>query len=188
VKQLAAILLISIFLFNLFGYRILFNYAQQQSDTRLEASFDKNDFNEAELVAIKIPLSLPYINNQQNFERVDGEITVKGKIYKYVKRKIADGNLILLCLPDNNKMRIESAKHDFFKNANDIAQNDHSKKSNNTKGFFKNLVGEYDCHTGISTPVFSNLSNRIYSIKEQLSYLPSSPHSSPEQPPDVTLL
>jgi hypothetical protein len=188
VKQLAAILLIAIFLFNLFGYRLLFNYAQQQSDIRLEASFDRNDFNEAELVAIKIPLSLPYLNNQQNFERIDGEITVKGKIYKYVKRKIAEGNLVLLCLPDHNKMSIESAKQDFFKNANDIAQTGNSKKSNSSKGFFKNLIGEYDCYTTISAPAPATISNLVYRIKEQLSYLPSSPHSSPDQPPELVLL
>ncbi|HKG69981.1 MAG TPA: hypothetical protein VKA92_14000, partial [Segetibacter sp.] len=122
-KKLSAIFLIALFLFNLFGYRILFNYEQQQSDVRLEASLDKQDYNDADLVTIKVPLSLPYVNNQQNFERVDGEITVNGKILKYVKRKIADGNLILLCLPNDHKMRIESAKEEFFKYTNDLVQN-----------------------------------------------------------------
>ncbi|HLL41614.1 MAG TPA: hypothetical protein VK369_00680, partial [Segetibacter sp.] len=117
-KKFSAIFLIALFLFNLFGYRILFNYEQQQSDVRLEASLDKQEYNDADLVTIKVPLSLPYVNNQQNFERVDGEITVNGKILKYVKRKITDGNLILLCLPNDNKMRIESAKDEFFKYAN----------------------------------------------------------------------
>ncbi|MCW3079921.1 hypothetical protein [Segetibacter sp.] len=183
-KQPGAILLIAIFLFNLFGYRLVFNYAQQQSDVRLEASFDKNDFEEADLIAIKVPLSLPYLNDQQNFERIDGEITVKGKIYKYVKRKITNGNLVLLCLPDHNKMSIESAKHNFFKNANDIAQNDNSKKSNNSKGFFKNLTSDYDYHITAATRPFSALSDSLYYLSPQLNYLPSSPHSSPEQPPE----
>ena len=184
-KKLAAILLIAIFLFNLFGYRLLFNYAQQQSDIRLEASLDKDEFDEAELVSIKVPLSLPYLNNQQNFERVDGEITVKGKIYKYVKRKIVDGNLILLCLPDNNKMRIESAKEEFFKYANDLVQNNHSKKSKDSKGAFKNLTGEYDNSPVQFTPPYSVPNIIIYRVSDRLNYLPSSPHSSPEQPPEL---
>lgn len=163
----------------------MFNYAQQQSDVRLEASLDKNEFNEAELIAIKVPLSLPYLNNQENFERVDGEITVNGKIYKYVKRKITDGNLILLCLPDHNKMRIESAKEEFFKYANDLVQNNHSKKSGNSQtGTFKNPVGEYDNFTSEFTTT-SSVANLVYGISKQLNHLPSSPHCSPEQPPEL---
>jgi hypothetical protein len=184
-KKLSAILLIAIFLFNLFGYRLLFNYAQQRSDVQLVASLDKNDFNEAELVTIKVPLSLPYLTSQQNFERVDGEITVDGKIYKYVKRKITDGNLVLLCLPDHNKMRIESAKDEFFKYANDLVQNNKSKKSDHSqKGVFKNLIGEFESSTAKFTTGYS-IANIVYTISKELNYLPSSPHSSPEQPPEL---
>jgi len=185
VKKLSAILLIALFLFNLFGYRVLFNYEQQQSDIRLEASLDKQDYNDADLVTIKVPLSLPYLNNQQNFERVNGEITVNGKILKYVKRKISDGNLVLLCLPDQNKMQIESAKDEFFKYANDLVQHNQSKKSGNTKsGIFKNLLSEYNVN-------FSDYSRSLksivhtYNITSQSNFLPSSHCNLPEQPPEI---
>lgn len=184
-KKVAAILLISIFLFNLFGYRLLFNYAQQQSDITLEASLDKNEFNEAELITITVPLSVPYQNDQQNFERVDGELKVNGKIYKYVKRKISGGQLILMCLPDHKKMQLQSAKDEFFKYANDLVQNNHSKKSDKSKsGVFKNLMAEYDNYTAEFTTAYS-IANIVYSISKQLNFLPSSPHSSPEQPPEL---
>lgn len=187
-KKLSAILLIALFLFNLFGYRILFNYEQRQSDMRLETLLDKQDYNEADLVTIKVPLSLPYVNNQQNFERVDGEITVNGKILKYVKRKIFDGNLILLCLPDHNKMRIESAKEEFFRYANDLVQNNQSKKSNNTKSIvFKNVLSEYYIDASDYTPAFQSML-QSYSITSQLNFLPSSHYKLPEQPPEVIQL
>ena len=185
-KKLAAILLIVIFLFNLFGYRLLFNYAQQQSDLRLEASLDKNDFNEAEMITVKVPLSLPYQNNQQNFERINGELKLNGKIYKYVKRKISDGQLILMCLPDYKKMQLQSAKDEFFKYANDLVQNSHSKKPDNSKAdIFKIMIGEYDNFTTRFNPSYS-FSNIVgYTILNQLNHLPSLPHSSPEQPPEL---
>ena len=184
-KKLSAILLIIIFLFNLFGYRLLFNFAQQQSDIKLEASLDKDDFNEAELITLQVPLSLPYLTNQQNFERVDGEITVDGKIYKYVKRKITDGNLVLLCLPHHNKMRIESAKDEFFKYANDLVQNNNSKKSGNSKaGVFKNVLAEYDNYVVELTTTCSS-ADIIYGVSKYLHHLPTSPHASPEQPPEL---
>lgn len=185
-KKLSAIFLIALFLFNLFGYRILFNYEQQQSDVRLEASIDKQDYNDADLVTIKVPLSLPYVNNQQNFERVDGEITVNGKILKYVKRKIADGNLILLCLPNDNKMRIESAKEEYFKYANDLVQNNHSKKSNNTKsGVSKNLMTEYYMNPFSDyAPAFS-VRMHTYNNTSQSKFLPPSHYTLPERPPEI---
>lgn len=184
-KKLSAILLIALFLFNLFGYRILFNYEQQQSDVRLESSFDKEDYNDADLITIKVPLSLPYVNNQHNFERIDGEITVNGKILKYIKRKITDGNLILMCLPDHNKMQIESAKGEFFKYANDLVQNNQSKKSGNTKsGVFKNLVTECCIISDDYAPA-RQMPQRAYNITSGLNYLPSAYDTLPEQPPEV---
>ncbi|MDQ6814674.1 MAG: hypothetical protein M3040_13115 [Bacteroidota bacterium] len=182
-KQVAAIFLIALFLFNFFGYKLVFNYLQNQSDVRFEASLDKDEFNEAELITIKVPLSVPYQNNQQNFERVDGELTVNGKIYKYVKRKIYDGQLILKCLPDHEKMKLQSEKDEFFKYSNDLVQSNSSKKPDHSKsGMFKNLVGEYDDFAA-SYPIHysSSLTNHGKSL--YLVILPSSPHSSPEQPP-----
>lgn len=184
-KKLSAILLIALFLFNLFGYRILFNYQEQQSDVRLEASLDRQDYNDADLITIKVPLSLPYINNQQNFERIDGEITVNGKILKYVKRKIADGNLVLLCLPNQNKMRIASAKDEFFKYANELVQHNQSKKPGNTKsGMFKNLLSEYNINYSYYLSVVYSISY-TYNTAAQSKFLPSSHYSLPEQPPEI---
>lgn len=184
-KKVSAILLIALFLFNLFGYRILFHYEQRQSDARLETSLDKQNYNDADLITIKVPLSLPYVDNQQNFERVDGEITVNGKILKYVKRKIIDGNLILMCLPDHNKMQIESAKNDFFKFANDLVQNNQSKKSGSSKsGLFKNLVTECCIISADYAPAFQ-IVQLAYNNTSCLNYLPSSYCTLPEQPPEV---
>ncbi len=183
-KKLSAILLLAIFFFNLFGYRVLLNYAQQQADVNLEASLDNNDFNEAELITITVPLSIPYQNSQQNFERVDGELKLNGKIYKYVKRKITDGQLTLKCLPDHKKMLLQSAKDDFFKYANDLVQNNQSKKSGGSKsGIFKNTVAEYDCFTANYVANFS-ISNIVSSGSNYQEYFPSSPGSTPDRPPE----
>ena len=184
-KKLASILLIALFLFNLVGYRVLFNYEQQQSDTRLEASLDKQDYNDADLVTIKVPLSLPYMNNQQDFERIKGEITVNGKILKYVKRKIADGNLILLCLPNNDKMRIESAKDEFFKYTNDLVKNNESKKSTNSKsGISKNALSDYIINVADYAHADYSVMPAYNSLRQPGS-LPPSHSQLPGQPPEV---
>lgn len=185
-KKFSVILLIALFLFNLVGYRLLFTYEQQRSDDHFEAALDKQDYNDSDLIAIKVSLSLPYINNQQNFERVNGEITVNGKILKYVKRKISDGNLVLQCLPDQNKMRIESSKDEFFKYANDLVQHGQSRKSGNTKpGVLKNVLSEYDVNSSDCSLFLQSIAP-AYNITFQSKFLPSSHCNLPEQPPEVT--
>ncbi len=164
---------------------MLFDFAQKQSDIHLEASLDKNEYDEAELITIKVPVSVAYQNDQANFERVNGELKVNGKIYKYVKRRMSEGQLILMCLPDHKKMQLQSAKDDFFKYSNDLVQNNNSKKSDHSKaGAFKNLLSEYDNYISEFSTAYSIVRN-VYSASQQLDYLPSSPHISPEQPPEL---
>lgn len=183
-KKAAAIFFFVVFLFNLAGYRFLFSYAQQQSDKQLASLLDNHQYSDADLITVKIPLSMPYQTMQSGFERVEGEITVNGKIYKYVKRKIVDGAIILMCLPDQNKMRLQSAKDDFFKTTNDIAQNNTSKKSDNGKAsIFKNLASDYE------QQVSSYAINYISAIQtghltSPCDRLLSSPHTPQLQPPD----
>jgi hypothetical protein len=185
VKKLAAILLLFLFLFNLVGYRLWFNYVQQQSDIQLEASLDKHQYNDADLISIKVPLSMPYQTVQSNYERVDGEIKINGKIYKYVKRRIVNGELELLCLPDQNKMLLQDAKNDYFKTTNDIASNNSSKKSDNSKtNIFKNITSDYEQQ--VNTYALSIAANTKANYSSELIFsLSSTPHTPPGQPPDA---
>ena len=181
-RKLAAILLLALFLFNLFGYRILFNYLQQQSDVNIEASIDANQYNAHDLITIKIPLSMPYQLDQENFERVSGEIKYNGKIYKYVQRKVSGGELILQCLPDESKMKLHSAKDDFFKFANDLQQNNSSKKSSGAD-LAKNWISIYDKQADKQEAVLLSPKNTSFS-SEIIFTFSSGIHISPEQPPD----
>jgi hypothetical protein len=182
-KKLAAILLIALFTFNLFGYRILFYFAQQQSDTNIEKSFDGNQYNEQDLVTLKIPISVPYQVEQRDFERFDGEINLNGRIYKYVKRKVSGGNIVLLCLPDQNKMKLEAVKNDCVKNSSDL-QNTASKKSGSSKpATAKNITSDYQ-QTANSYRIAVFRSIRSYHFTEAASSLPTALHLSPEQPPE----
>ena len=183
-RKLAAILLIALFIFNLFGYRVLFYVAQQQSDINIVKALDKDQYNEGDLITIRIPMSVSYQVERKDFERFDGEVNLNGKIYKYVKRKVCDGNLILLCLPDHNKMHLETAKNELFKTSNDL-QNTGSKKSDNSKSApGKNLSNEYNQN-------LAEYNYDCYHVRHNNGFLDfasplsSALHSSPEQPPEL---
>ena len=171
-------------LFNLAGYKVLFHFLQQRADSQLQASLDKQQYNEQDLVTIKVPLSLPYQTNWKEFERVDGEIKLDGKIYKYVKRKVYKGELILLCLRDNNKMHLQTAKDDFFKLANDMVSNTSKKQSSGNSLSFKNMVSEFDSPFIAKLPI-TFVPNQSYEFPRN-SLINSAPSPGlPGQPPEL---
>ena len=130
------------FFFNWFGYRLLTDYLQHRADQRLEARFDLNDYDESQLLEMRVALNMPYQAQSSDFERIDGEIEIDGIQYKYVKRKIEMGELVLLCLPNHSKMQLKAAKNNFFQLVNDL-QNPSQNNSSQTGSSFKSPVTEY---------------------------------------------
>jgi hypothetical protein len=185
VRKLTSAILIFVLFFNLFGYRFIADYLQHKSDKHLEARLDKNNYNESELLELKIPLHLQYQTSSSAFERYDGEVKLNGVLYKYVKRKVINDTLVLLCIPNLQKMELQTAKNDFFKNTNDLAQNNSSKKSDNSKPVsFQKLTSEYEQQSfGFNTGSMSRISQN-FGLNYLEKNLTSSPHVSPEQPPD----
>lgn len=112
------------YLFNLAGYRLFFGWAQQAACARLTQSIDRHEFDEKDLITVRIPLSMPYQSVNKGFEDVSGEALVSGVVYRYVKRKIEHGDLVLLCLPDLHGSRLLRDRDNFFNRANGIAADD----------------------------------------------------------------
>ena len=134
-KKLFAIALLSVYLFNLTGYTLLFQYLEYRSDKKLLANIEEARFSEQSLLEIKIPLHLPYTTDWQDYERYDGEIEINGIHFNYVKRKLSSDTLYLLCLPNEGKTQIHMVKNDFTRKVNDIpagndSQNNTVKKAN----------------------------------------------------------
>lgn len=146
---------------------------------------DNNSYDESQLIELKIPVSVPYQTSWASFERYDGEINLNGTSYKYVKRKLSNDTLFLMCIPNTKKMRLETAKNDFFKNSNDLAQNDNSKNSDNTKSATKNLQNVYDDSTfGLSIISPFTLNQQAWLRATDANTI-SAPHHAPGQPPDA---
>jgi hypothetical protein len=116
-------LLLAVHLFNLIGYSLLFEYFMQRSDEHLTQQFDKHQYNDNELIEVKIALHTPYITNWSDYERIDGETQVNGVFYSYVKRKIHNDTLYLLCIPNKNKTQLNSERIEYAGKVNGIPTN-----------------------------------------------------------------
>lgn len=179
-------MLLGILLFNWCGYRWVINLVQQQADTKLEAKLDRNEYDESQLIEIKVPLNMPYQTDWAGFERYDGEIEVNGIHYKYVKRKVQDGQLVLKCIPNQAKQRLESAKDDLFKISNDLQQDNAAKKTGTpVSTLVKNALGDYDNLQQLSIAALNVAASRQSYNIYQFSPVADLLHSTPEQPPEA---
>ncbi|MBC7851365.1 MAG: hypothetical protein H7Y31_16600 [Chitinophagaceae bacterium] len=185
-KKIAAILLTALLFFNWYGYRLVSDILQDRSDSKLEARLDKNEYDESQLVELRVPMNLPYHNDWSEFERFNGVIEIDGVHYNYVKRKVDKGELVLLCLPNNEKQLLQSARDNFFKLVNDLQQPSSGNKSEkgNTAAF-KSLFAEYQQEKNNWTVAEVLFSTELFSISKPKCSL-SGFATSPEQPPELS--
>src|SRR5215469_7068866 len=101
-----------ILFFNWYGYQLLTGYWQERADSRLLSRLDRNEYNESQLISVKIPTSSVSYSNLNNgaisgFERVDGQIDIRGVRCQYVKRRIVGDSLELLCIPNEMAVKLQ---------------------------------------------------------------------------------
>ena len=175
-----------ILLVNLVGYRFIVDYMQKRSDEKLEVRFDHNEYNESQLIEIKIPVNMPYQTSWSEYERYDGEVEMDGISYKYVKRKLCNDTLYLKCIPNTQRMQLQAAKNDIFKNNNDIAQNSSNKSDHSKSVTLKKLISEYDEHSFLFKLYVLPATQSLFGLYLQKRII-TSIHIFPEQPPDFLI-
>ena len=185
-KQLLTILLLAIHLFNFGGYRLVFDQLEKHSGKTMVQRIDADAYHDQDLVEVRVPINLPYQTSWKEFERYDGEIYMNGVHYNYVKRKIQNDTLILLCLPNTEKTRLMNARETFFSLVNDLQDQQPSKSTPVPAKSVKfsqvecllsqaPLIAPIPAPSPSTTVVFNTPALR------ELSVL------SPEQPPDTRL-
>jgi hypothetical protein len=171
-------------LFNLAGYRLWSYYAQNLSDKMMQAALDKEAYDSSELITVRMPFSLPYANSGSEFERVKGEIELDGRVYKLVKQRVYDGELILLCMPDDQKTRVRAAGEDYYKGVNDLSGLPGSQKQKGS--FLKFIQGDYDDLRPEWRPGLT-ASLTIYAFPVDQTRWPSPSYAIPGQPPETRM-
>jgi hypothetical protein len=179
-KKIIAILLLIIHVFNLAGYRALFTYLQQKASTQIVDKLDQGSYQDADLVEVKIPYPLPYAANWPQYERFDGEAEMNGIHYNYVKRKMVNDTLYILCIPNNERNKIATAKNDYFNSTNDV-NNPSSNKKSPAQSIQKSFGNEYNdavSSYNICPPVqlyFQSYSFTKYELPDSYIYTPFQP-------------
>jgi len=106
----------------------------------LQDQLNKQEYAEQELIELRVPLHLPYVSDWNEFQSYEGETTINGHHYRYVKRKLEKGVLVLLCIPNENKDNISKAGDDYFKQVNDLPL---EKKAKNNQKILKSGFNDF---------------------------------------------
>jgi hypothetical protein len=181
-RNVFAILLLSIHLFTLAGYRLVLSCLEQKADKLLVQKLDNHEYSDADLVTIKIPLHMPYTADKNEFERCDGTVQINGVFYNYVKRKQCNDTLILQCIANNEKNKLADAKNVYAKIAGDAqtSSSHHQAEISLLKLFFFecNYKTGYDLSAG--APLLSHLYATENSDGPCTAYI-----ALPEEPPQA---
>lgn len=113
-RQLICILLTGILLFNFTGYRLLIDLFIASQHHTMNRTIDREDFIETSLISFKMPMQMPYYTNDARFERAYGEVDVDGVKYHYVKRRVFNDSLEVLCIPDAVSTRLQQQKQRYL--------------------------------------------------------------------------
>lgn len=114
---------------------LLYEYFIARSNKLLVSQIDNHQYHENELVQVQLPLHLPYVTTDGEYERVDGEIEFNGMHYNYVKRKVQNDTLYLLCLPNTAKTKLYKDRNDFAQESSVPAPEKNSKFPLLKKGY-----------------------------------------------------
>ena len=173
-------MLLLILLFNIAGYRLLFNQLEKNATARLENKIDQGTYSPEQLIEIKIPLSMPYYSDK-DYEAVYGETEWNGEHYRYVKRKVSGNTLYLLCLPNHEKNNIIDAKNNFAKAVTDTEQNSIPGKQPST--ILKLVLSEFISRDNSCqiAPQIINLAKHSVSNADLFSQFEPLPSSQPPE-------
>ena len=172
-----------ILLFNWFGYRVLNDFMQDQSNQQMQSQLDLRRYDESQLVSIKLPATeLSYYNNSAVFETVHGQIEINGIPYQYVERRIYNDSIELLCIPNQMTLNLQASGEDYFRLINDMQRSQEGQGHSGVAKFF--VVDPYTATKPLQMgDVSFILVNRTgyFSI-----LLPTPPRVTAERPPAFT--
>jgi hypothetical protein len=181
-KKLAAIFLLALFAFNMIGYQLLYKYMAGHSDVRLEAKLDNRSYADADLILIKQAHNLPYFTDSKEFQRIDGEVNIDGVLYKYVKYRIYNGFVEMLCIPHHQKMQLAQQQNKMAATDSEYATTAEKKTEKTAK---KQQTPAWDCDEICTLFTVSRTFKAINHSGQEPNNWHNANLFTPKQPPEL---
>jgi len=133
--------LVAILLLNTMGYYAVFLGMQYTQDVAILKILDADTYDTANTVTLKIPISIPYAPDN-DFQRIDGLFEHGGEHYRLVKQKYEQDTLVVVCIRDTERKKIDQELSDYVKTFSDKAT-DHPGNVKKIPAFIKDYLPQY---------------------------------------------
>jgi len=181
-KRLVSALFLLLIFLNAIGYYGLLIVARERLTQEVLQKIDDNAGIISGNMILKIPFSLPYTGDSQEYERANGEITYGGEVYRIVKQRVHGDTLYIVCMRDTQTTEVNQVISEYSKNLTDQDQ-----KSTSHLKLISPLAKEY-----LATFLYSKSSAIGWSLPISKESVESRYHYTPRtiifHPPQVTLL
>lgn len=155
---------------------------QDRADQKLETLLDNSEYDESQLVEIKVAMNMPYQQRFTEYERHYGEIEIDGVAYTYVKKKIEGDVVTFKCIANQSKQQLKDMDHTITKNNSDAANNQPGPSKPQPSSFAKKILSEYDDQFLFALPKNQTNQSLTHTGNYQFN-LPSFSVRVPHQPP-----
>ena len=155
---------------------------QDRADQKLETLLDNSEYDESQLVEIKVAMNMPYQQRFTEYERHYGEIEIDGVAYTYVKKKIEGDIVTFKCIANQSKQQLKDMDHTIAKSNSDAANNQPGPIKQQPSSFAKKILSEYDDQFLFALPKHQTNQSLIHTGSYQFN-LPSFSVQVPHQPP-----
>jgi len=140
-RNIFSFVLMILLMLNVMGYYGLFVGWQYKNDRDMTEKLDAGNYDNAETITIRIPLTVPYAMDSREFERVNGEFEYNGEFYRLIKQKLSQDTLFIVCVKDQENKRIHQALSGFVKSFSDKPA-DHSSNTKTAVNFIKDYIAQ----------------------------------------------
>ncbi|NOT75883.1 MAG: hypothetical protein HOP08_13235 [Cyclobacteriaceae bacterium] len=108
-RKAIALFFLFIITLNIAGYYLVFEGWKYHNSI---SSVDDERSNSQELI-IEIPISVPYVTQEKEWEKADGQFEYQGELYKIVKQKIGLDAVLIACVKDHEGNRINQQQEEL---------------------------------------------------------------------------
>lgn len=129
-------LLLGCFCLYYFGHLIFFFAFQHALEKEWEASIWEESYDHAATQMMEIPLSLPYMANQEYFQTTNLSMEIDGQNLRVVKQRYQNDTLQIVYLRDYKQQKLENEVADWIKTITNKSPESPSKKNQLFAKFF----------------------------------------------------
>jgi len=154
---------------------MIFVGMQHEYDAGVTKTLDAGSYDTSNTVTLKLPISVPYMQNNDEFIRVDGVIEHEGEHYRLVKQKYANDTLTVICIRDAMRKEMSDAVANYVNSFTDKAPG-HSDNAKQVLSFIKDFLPHYTVITSLSAGWESKIQHRSAPTRMIASFEPSVIH------------